>query len=169
MKISDVIDYSLESITGRIKNAPSQKIAELASNNVLRSTFAITSTFAILTEELKKELIYLIQEISQTEVRKKDISTLRVKLNEFILSEFKEHERHLTSLNIFTKFASPEIIKFINKEIDDTKSSVELKLLILERKLSERQRQIYWDLTKIALSAIIGGVIGAYIKSAIGS
>ncbi|WP_339299118.1 hypothetical protein MKY92_03165 [Paenibacillus sp. FSL R5-0623] len=128
MKISDVIDYSLESIAGRIKNAPSQKIAELASNNVLRSTFAITSTFAILTEELKKELIYLIQEISQTEVRKKDISALRVKLNEFILSELKEHERHLTSLNIFTKFASPEIIKFINKEIDDTKSSVELKL-----------------------------------------
>lgn len=169
MKIIEVVEHSLESIARRIKDAPSQKMADLARNNVHRSTFAITGTFAILTEEIKKELIYLIQEISQTEVRKKDISALRVKLNEFILSEFKEHERHLTSLNIFTKFASPEIIKFINKEIDDTKSAVELKLLILERKLSERQWQIYWDITKMALSAIIGGVIGAYIKSVIGS
>lgn len=169
MKIIEVVEHSLESIARRIKDAPSQKMADLARNNVHRSTFAITGTFSILTEEIKKELIYLIQEISQTEVRKKDISALRVKLNEFILSEFKEHERHLTSLDIFTKFASPEIIKFINKEIDDAKSAVELKLLILERKLSERQWQIYWDITKMALSAIIGGVIGAYIKSVIGS
>lgn len=169
MNINDIVDYSLESIARRIKDAPSQKLAELAANNVLRSTFAITATFSILTEGIKKELIHLIQEISQTKVRKKDTSALRGKLNEFILSEFKEHERHLTSLNIFNKFASPEIIKFISKEIDDTKSAVELKLLILERKLSERRWQIYWDITKMALSAIIGGVIGAYIKSIIGS
>lgn len=167
MKINDVIDYSLESISGRIKNAPSKKIAELASNNVLRSTFAITGTFSVLTDEIKKELIYFIQEISQTKFRKKDISTLRIKLNEFIISEYKEHEKHLTTMNIFTKFANPELIKFINKEINDTKSAVELKLLILERKLCERLWQIYWDITKMALSAIIGGVIGAYIKTLI--
>ncbi|WP_110932402.1 hypothetical protein [Paenibacillus bouchesdurhonensis] len=39
VKIDNIVDYSLKSIARRIKKAPSKKIAEFASKNVLRSTY----------------------------------------------------------------------------------------------------------------------------------
>ncbi|GIP08205.1 hypothetical protein J1TS5_03750 [Paenibacillus macerans] len=168
MDINDIVEHSLESIARRIKNAPSQKLAELAENNVSRSTFAITATFSVLTEAMKSELISLVQELSQTKIKLRNISSLRTKLNYFIKGQYKEHEEYLTKLNIFNKFSGQSINDFIRNEIEDVTSTVELKILILERNLNERRWQIIWDVSKMGLSAIIGGLIGAYLKNLIG-
>ncbi|MNW37053.1 hypothetical protein D3C74_140840 [compost metagenome] len=168
MKINDIIDYSLASIARRVKEAPSQKLAELAANNVSRSTFAITETFSVLTDTMKSELLSFIQELSQTNIKTRHIFDLQNKLHLFVQVQYNEHEEYLKTLSIFDKFSGSLMNDFIKKELEDVLSSVELKVMILEKKLSDQRKQIFWDLCKMALSAIIGGLIGAYLKNLIG-
>ncbi|MBP1907651.1 hypothetical protein J2Z32_004331 [Paenibacillus turicensis] len=169
MKTSAIIDYSFLSIARRIKNASSQQIAELAEKNVLDSTYTITETFNILTREIKLELIDLIQDISKVKINIRYIPHLRVKVNDFIQNQYNDHKQYLTKMNIYNKYSTTSINDFIHDEIEDAKSSVELQVIILEKKLNDQRKQIFWDISKMVLSAIIGGLIGAYLKSLFGA
>ncbi len=163
MNLKLLIEKSLTSISRRIGEAPRQKLAELAANNVSRSTFAVTNTFSILTDEIKKEVSLFINDLSRTDMNKKGLKLLQTSTNEFVLEEYEKHKQYLIKIRIFD-ISGVDFSDFVQKEIDEALSDLEIKFLILERKLSEERNKLYWDIGKILLSAIIGGFVGGYLK-----
>ncbi|OMC99720.1 hypothetical protein, partial [Paenibacillus odorifer] len=101
MNLKLLIEKSLTSISRRIGEAPRQKLAELAANNVSRSTFAVTNTFSILTDEIKKEVSLFINDLSRTDMNKKGLKLLQTSTNEFVLEEYEKHKQYLIKIRIF--------------------------------------------------------------------
>lgn len=163
MDFNDLVQKTLLSISRQIERKPRDTIAELATKNAHKSTFAITNTFCILSEELKNNIFVLIKDLSQTKIKIKHFKKLRIYLREFIDTEFERHKQYLVMRNIYC-VGSVDHSEFIQKEMDEVLSVVEIKLLILEKTLSDRRYVVIWDISKIIISALLGGIIGAYLR-----
>ncbi|NOJ73179.1 hypothetical protein [Paenibacillus alvei] len=164
MNFDSILDIALASISRRIKEAPSKQLAELSTKNSMRSSFAVTSTFSALSEHMKLEFLNLIQDLSNTKISSNDLFKLRHRINLFIDNEFKAHEEYLVKIKCF-EITGDNFSEFITNEKEDIKVSIELKILVLEKKLRDQHWTLFWDISKIVISAIIGGVIGAFIKN----
>jgi hypothetical protein len=164
MKFQTLIEKVLTTIGHRVHKAPHNKLAELGANGVARSSFAVTSTFSSLTDELKNELMTFLDSIAKTNIRKKHIQILEMMIEKSIIKEYEAHKRYLESINVLN-IGNIDWNDFINNQKEDTIVAVNVKLLILRKAASDRKIKVWWDVGKILLSAIIGGVIGSYIKS----
>lgn len=108
----------------------------------------------------------VLDDLSKTNLNLNKINYLQKTLNDFILQEYEKHKQYLQKIRVFD-IGDINWDEFIQKEVDDATSDIEMKLLILKKAAQERLSKFWWDVGKILFSAIIGGVIGAFIKNLI--
>jgi hypothetical protein len=162
-----MVDTALRSIGRRVQKAPHNKLEELGSRNVHRSSFAVTDTFAVLTEELKNEICSLLDSLSKMNLSRRQIRIIEMKIDESIDTAYETHKEYLKRINIFD-IGHIDWTEYLNNQKEDSLSTISIKLLIIKSAATDRRIKFWWDLSKIVLTAIIGGVIGAYIKSKLG-
>lgn len=166
MKVSSVFAESLEPAARRIKSSASAFFANLAANNVGRSTFAVTGTVDELSTTLNKELRDSFTRIHQLRIKISELKVIKNELIIFVDNVFDDWKNELIKRQTYGIGGETTIQqhdKFIEKRVAEAKNNLEF--LIARDKIMSRRRQLFWDLSKIGITAIVGGFIGAYIKS----
>lgn len=168
MKISTVFSESLEPAARRVKSSASSFFANLAANNVGRSTFAVTVTFDELSVALNKELRDCFSRINQLRININELRAIKSELMTFADNTFSDWKNELIKRQAYDvggEATTKQHDIFINTRVAEAKNIIELEFLIAREKIRSRRRQLSWDIGKITITALIGGFIGAYIKT----
>jgi len=160
MKFTKLIEELEIIIEYKIRDAIGKIISELNKRNMLTAAFAsddiITSGFI----ELNNQIISNIEEFSKLKLLKKaEIIVLKKQINIII------ENQSILLFNEATKLTSyePTYLKLEHFK----KESKRIMNIQIERLLREKKQKtinFWWDLSKIALTAIVAGFIGGYIK-----
>ncbi|WP_456290028.1 hypothetical protein M1D70_12845 [Paenibacillus sp. AK002] len=160
MKFTKLIEDLEIIIEYKIRDAIGKTISELKRRNMLTAAFAsddiITSGFI----ELNNQIISNIEEFSKLKLLKKaEIIVLKNQINIII------ENQSILLFDEATKLTSYEPTSLKLEHFK--KESKRIMNLQIERLLREKKQKtisFWWDLSKIALTAIVAGFIGGYIK-----
>jgi len=166
MKISEVVTDSLESAKRIIMTRTTKSFDDL-NRYGHPSTFTVTVTFEELSSTINHELKELFINLKLIKLGMHDLRNIRSILYSFIDNSFAEWKKELISQRILSAGGDSDAYKhdlFIRKRVTEAKTIVNLEFLITKERILSRRRQFLWDLSKIGVTAIVGGIIGAYIK-----
>ncbi|OPH47343.1 hypothetical protein BC351_40360 [Paenibacillus ferrarius] len=163
MNFDELTEKSFKTISRRIQRAPRNKLSEFNEKGTLKSTFSVTSSFGALTAEMKNELSEFLDSLSKTDLKLRDVKKLQGSLDKFISQEYEHHRKYLEKINILD-VGNVNWDEFIQGEVSDTTAGIQIKVLIIKKMICDGKKRVLWDIGKILITAIIGGVIGAYIK-----
>ncbi|WP_341187331.1 hypothetical protein [Paenibacillus sp. FSL H7-0756] len=155
----------MEAIERRIKNKASNFYADLATKNVQRSTFAVTGTVDEIAKGLNLEIKELFTRLHQLRICSAELKVIRNDLYSFVDKMFGEWKEVLIKRNVYKIGGEQYHEQFVNNRVTEVKVNINLEFLIVMEKIKARRRQLVWDISKIGITAIVGGFIGAYIKS----
>lgn len=164
MKYSDLVNNLLICTEGRVKVKAKNKLEEYGEKGLARSSIAVTGSFSIIHEELIYEIPILLSELSKLKLTNQKIVYLNRSINDFITRVYIEHQNYLEQINVFKFSENEQFANLIKNGITNLQTISELKLQIIMKAKSDQQKKVIWDIGKMILSAIVGGVIGAYIK-----
>ncbi len=168
MRVSSIFAESLEPAARRIKSKAINFYADLATRNADHSTFAVTGTVDELSKALNYELKDLFARLNLVRIGVYELKKIRTDLFSFIDVIFSEWKNELINRKAFSvggETAAQQYEQFISTRVVEAKTIVNFEFLIAEEKIRARRRQFYWDISKIGITAIVGGIIGAYIKT----
>ncbi|QYK67286.1 hypothetical protein [Paenibacillus sp. S02] len=163
MDFNTLIDDALTAASTHINREPRNKLAQLNRAKNLTTTHAITESFSILTEETKNELLMLLDNLAHTNLGFLQIKAVKSKLQSFIVGEYQNHKEHLVKMRIYRD--EYNFNDFIQKELNDVLSAIEIKICIINQAAKNRMYKAIWEVSRIVVTAVIGGIMGAYIKS----
>ncbi|MEK4456847.1 hypothetical protein [Paenibacillus sp. FSL R10-2748] len=167
MKVSTIFAESLEPATRRIKSSAAAVLASLFANNAGRSTFAVTGTVDELSKTLNKELRDCFTRVHQLRIGISELRAIKNELIVFVDRIFVDWKNELIkhqAYGIGGEATIQQHDEFIEKRVLEAKNVINLEFLIAREKIRARRRQLSWDIGKIAITAVVGGFIGAYIK-----
>ncbi|MFC5468425.1 hypothetical protein ACFPPD_06810 [Cohnella suwonensis] len=167
MNVVKIIQSHFEFIGKRSYKAGRDHLEELGEKGVSKSTFAVSGSFETLSKQLNLEIVELFKKMSHLKFRLKHLKAIQEKLLDFTTGQFEEWKAYLIQIKIFHIGGDQwqfEHEKFIESKLRETRNIIELEILTIQQRTIQRYRSIMWDVGKILFSAIIGGLIGAYIK-----
>lgn len=168
MKVSSVFSESLEPAARRINSSAAAFLAKLFAKNVGLSTFAVTATVDELSTTLNKELRDSFTRVHQLRIGNKELIIIKNELLVFVDRIFEDWKNELINRQAYGiggETTTQQHDKFIEKRVSEAKNIINFEFLVAEEKIKSRRRQFYWDISKIGITAIVGGIIGAYIKT----
>jgi hypothetical protein len=141
------------------------RIVELYENGKGNSSYSTSSSIHVLISVIKDELLSLLEELTRARLSLIGLRKLRASIESSLFIAKEDHFKYLTTIRY------DQHLNDIQYQLlfDDLLHLVDFKLLLLEKQVWDRRRKFYWDASKLLLSAIIGGIIGAYIKVKMGS
>jgi hypothetical protein len=160
MKFTDLVEGLEIIIEYKIRDAIGKTISGLNTRNMLTASFASDDIVSSGFMELNNQVISNIEEFSKLKLLKKaEIIILKEQINKIIenLSEMLLDEA------IKRTSYEPNNLKFeYHKKESKRMMNIQIERLLRENK--QKAISYCWELTKIALTAIIAGFIGGYIK-----
>ncbi|KPV60726.1 hypothetical protein QJ48_04150 [Paenibacillus sp. A3] len=168
MSKGSLIKMLLQAVSGRIRQAAHNELEDYGERGIVRSSIAVTGTFNALAIEMKSELTKLLDDLALTRLNRRKLNELKEEIHCFIIKEFEDHKRYLQQINVLSS-GQLNFEDFIQKTTDGVTSSIELKMLIMDKVIVEKRIKVIWDIGKILITAAIGGFIGAYIKNFLGA
>ncbi len=166
MNMMELVNQSLSAISGRAQKAPGNTLASLGERGVSRSSFAVTESISALTAKMKEEIVLLINDLSKTNMGVRIIREIEKSVHKFIEEEYMKLKVYLEKINIWDIGTGND--EFIKHEILDLQAECRLKILIMTQEARSRRAKSWWEIGRIVVSAVLGGIIGAYIKNIIG-
>lgn len=162
-----MVEGQFKGIAYRGRKSVNNRLAELNDRGVLKSSFTVTDCIAVLTDQLKKELKDLFNNLHHLQIGLRSLGKIRENMKDFAESQYEWLVKELTQKRIYHNSGEQwtyEFDKFKDSRIEEILSDIELETKILRQKTINSYRSFWWDVTKILITAIVGGLIGAYIK-----
>lgn len=160
MKINKLLIGLDMLIEYRVREAIGEKIHELSSRNVLSSSFATEDIVSSGFTKLNEQIVLTIDNFSKFKV--------------LVASEVDILKHYLIGLiEIQGKLISSEAQGLTGFDINtlrfeffmnESRKVIDIQTERLIREIRFKRRGFWWEVTKIALTAIIAGFIGGYIK-----
>ncbi|MEW4425894.1 hypothetical protein AB1I68_00200 [Paenibacillus pabuli] len=164
--IYEITKRALEAIAVRIKD-PVHKDIESTAQRLPKSSALVESSLGVLNDLLKTELLQLIEDISRSEIKLKEVDYFHKSLIDFIDNQYNKHISYLKKINLYY-IGDRDYSGFINELQSDLKSKIEISLSIIKQDIKRRIRKGFLEVGRMVLSAIIGGLIGWGIKEWMG-
>ncbi|NHN31215.1 hypothetical protein [Paenibacillus agricola] len=113
---------------------------EYGERGIARGSISVSGTIGVLSVELKAELVKLIDDLSRTKLSGRKVKQLRETIHSFVITEFENHKRYLLEIKVLES-GLIQFEDFIQQEIEDVNSIVEMRTLIVEKSIIDRSRQ----------------------------
>ncbi|PJN50016.1 hypothetical protein PAEAM_56280 [Paenibacillus sp. GM1FR] len=160
MKFTKLVEDLEMIIEYKIRDAIGETISELNKRNMLTASFASDNIITSGFMELNNQIINNIEEFSKLKLLKKaEIIVLKKQINIII------ENQSILLIDEATKSTSYEPTYLKQEHLK--KESKRIMNIQIERLLREKKQKtisFWWDLSKIAFTAIVAGFIGGYIK-----
>ncbi|AKG34668.1 hypothetical protein [Paenibacillus durus] len=164
MKFQTIITKSLSAISRRVSTAAINKTVEIKNQGNDKSSYQVTTSFHVITVEIKKELSDLTDKISSVGISYMELQKIEGRVISFIIDEFEKHKSYLGNTNRFWQNNKSKFNSFLDDEIDDVTSAFNIRMLVLKQNAKSRRRKALWEIGKMVLSGIIGGLITLYLR-----
>lgn len=164
--INEILKGALVAISVRIKNPVHREIESIAQR-IPKSTALVESSLSVLNDSLKTELLQLIEDISRSEIKLREVDYFHKSLIEFIDDQYDKHISYLKRINLY-HVGDRDYSGFINELQSDLKSKIEIRLSIIKQDIKRKIHKGFLEVGRMVLSAIIGGLIGWGIKELMG-
>ncbi|MCR8845304.1 hypothetical protein NQ117_16590 [Paenibacillus sp. SC116] len=160
MKFTDLVEGLEMIVEYKIRDAIGKTISELNKRNVLSASFASDDIINSGFIELNIQIVSIIEQFSNLKLLKKaEITLLKEGINKVIDSQSKLLIDEATKVTSF----EPNYLK-LKYSIKESKRILNIQIERLLREKRQKTISIWWDILKIAITAIIAGFIGGYIK-----
>ncbi|CAI6074640.1 hypothetical protein PAECIP112173_02337 [Paenibacillus sp. JJ-100] len=160
--IKEILIRALEAIAARIKE-PVHRDIESTAQRIPKSSALVESSLRVLNDSLRTELLQLIEDISRSEIKLREVDYFHESLIEFIDDQYNKHISYLKRINLYN-IGDRDYSGLINELQSDLKSKIEIKLAIIKQDIKRKIRKGILEVGRMVLSAIIGGLIGWGIK-----
>ncbi|KOP67199.1 hypothetical protein AMS62_19550 [Bacillus sp. FJAT-18019] len=162
MDYSKWIDNNLKIIEIKMIKSMRQKVTE--GKNLTSSTFSgtdyLNSGFDIITAEIIK----ITTEFGKLKFsKKKHILEIREKLKKFVEMKSEYIKNFIESNTRVAIGKSP-----LEHKVEETMNVLMIYTEIINQERKARVYKFWWDTLKIFITAIIGGLIGGYLKDIFG-
>lgn len=161
MEIEKWLNSEYEIIRNREMKSISDKLADLANRGVMNSSFALPDCLNAGLATLRNETIRVIEELKKfIYLSNKDFQLIKGIIQRKINEDFEFMYQNCNRDNEYNN--RREHFQFIIDNIQYyTNSHIDIQIHLNNKK----RLQVIWDICKMVLSAIIGGVIGYTIKT----
>lgn len=160
MKFDDLIEKLLNSLAKRAETKAKKELESRDADGQGRSTIQVSAGVNVLTNEIKAEIMVFLDDISKLNLKPGQLKRLNNTVANVIRRTYLNYEEYLDKINLkrFLQFD-------LSTHVDNVQAFSEFKITILRQAAWDRRRKFYWDMSKIFLSALIGGILGAYLKN----
>lgn len=168
LKVSVLVSDILEAANRRIKRCATSSYVEFANRNVHRSSFAVTGTFDELSKSIDQEIREVFIQIHKLKIGLRELAKIQTILVLFVDAMFEDWKQYLIQQKTYSvggESTAKQYEEFISSRISEAKTIINLEYLITKEKIIAKRRHLFWDIGKIGVTAVVGGVIGAYLKS----
>lgn len=162
MDYSNWVDNNLKIIEIKMIKSMRNKVTD--GKNLSHGSYSGTDYLKSGFDVINEETIKMANEFGKLKFsRKKQILEIREKLSNFIDRKSKYIKNFIESNTSLHIGKSP-----LEDKIDEAKNVLFIYTEIIDQERKARVYKFWWDTLKIVITAIIGGLIGGYIKDLFG-